>query len=249
MMPRPSGAVCIRSVDRQRRLAEEFGAALVLEHQELTLHGADRGHRHIAVAGADLFRVLGQIGQQLAQILEIDQPAAVGRLQFRIVVGETEGDVDDALLHVVEAEHPRDQKRPHLEHRGADRMALFAEQVPEHDRELVGLVVKAHILGAFDKIRLRLAARGDAGEVAFDVGGEHRNAGARKAFREHLQRHGLAGAGRAGGEAVTVGERERQIFVARTLADENFAVSIRIRHHSLPSPAKCSIDRGRAACA
>ena len=106
-------------------------------------------------------------------------------------------------------------------------MALLAEQIPEHDGKLVGLVVKADILGALDEIRLGLAARGDPGQIALDVGGEHRNAGARKAFRQHLQRHRLSGAGRAGDEAMAIGERQREIFVVRAFADKDFSVAIR----------------------
>ena len=47
-----------------------------------------------------------------------------------------------------------------------------------------------------------------AGEVAFDVGQKHRHAEAREVVGEHLQRHGLAGAGRAGDQAVAIGERQ-----------------------------------------
>ena len=51
-----------------------------------------------------------------------------------------------------------EQQRAHLRNGGADRVALLAEQVPEHDREFVGLVVKAQILGALDESVLGLAA-------------------------------------------------------------------------------------------
>ncbi len=67
---------------------------------------------------------------------------------------------------------------------------------------------------------------GDAGEVSLDVGGEYRNAGARKPLRHHLQRDGFSGAGRAGDEAMAIGERQRQPGRLLTLADENFLVGI-----------------------
>ena len=102
------------------------------------------------------------------------------------------------------------------------------------DRELVGLVVEAQVLGALDEGVLRLADRRDAGQIALDVGGEHRNARAREAFGQHLQRHGLAGAGRAGHKAVAIAEVQRQIFRLAALADENLAVLIEIRHRVLP---------------
>ena len=77
--------------------------------------------------------------QQRAQILHVDQRQA-------IVVGDAEGDVEHALLDVVEIEHPRQQQRAHFGDGGAHRMALLAEHVPEHGRELVGLEGEADSL-------------------------------------------------------------------------------------------------------
>ncbi len=53
-----------------------------------------------------------------------------------MIVGELEGDVEHALLRRVEIEDARDQQRPHLGNRRADRVALPAEQIPEDHREL-----------------------------------------------------------------------------------------------------------------
>ena len=50
---------------------------------------------------------------------------------------------------------------------------------------------------------------------------EHRHAGAREPFGQDLQRHRLAGAGRAGDQPVAVGERKRQDFGLLALADED----------------------------
>ena len=49
-----------------------------------------------------------------------------------------------------------------------------------------------------------------AGQVALDVGHEHRHADAPKPLGDHLQRDGLAGAGGAGDQPVAVGERGQQ---------------------------------------
>ena len=57
-------------------------------------------------------------------------------------------------------------------------MALLPENVPEDDREFIGLVIEPHILGALHEIGLGLAASGDAGKVALHVGREYRDAGA-----------------------------------------------------------------------
>ena len=48
------------------------------------------------------------------------------------------------------------------------------------------------------------------GEIALDVGHEHRHADAGEAFGDALQRHGLAGAGGAGDQPVAVGELRQQ---------------------------------------
>src|SRR6516165_6417491 len=84
-------------------------------------------------------------------------------------------------------------------------MPLLPEQVPEHDREPVGLV------------------------------GEDRDAGAGEALRKHLQRDGLAGTGRPGDQSVAVGKRKRQNFRLETLPDEDRAVFVEVRHGTIPS--------------
>ena len=105
-------------------------------------------------------------------------------------------------------------------------MALLAEHVPEHRRELVGLEIETHLSGALENEVLALADFGDTGQVALDIGREHGNTGAGKALRHHLQRHGLAGPGRAGDKAVPIGKRKRKPGRLFTLTDENFLVGI-----------------------
>ena len=124
-------------------------------------------------------------------------------------------------------------------------MALLAEQVPEHDREFVRLVVEAQLLGALDECILGLADRRNARQVALDVGGEDRNARAREAFGEYLQGDGLAGAGRAGHQAVAVAIAQRQVLGLAALADaadadENFSVLFEIGHQCAPVPVECA---------
>ena len=53
---------------------------------------------------------------------------------------------------------------------------------------------------------------GEAGEVALHVGDEGRDAGGRKPFDDALQGDGLAGAGRAGDQAVAVGALELELL-------------------------------------
>ena len=103
-------------------------------------------------------------------------------------------------------------------------MALFAEQIPENDRKTVGLIDKAQVLGALDEGVLGFAGGGNAGQIAFDVGGKNRNAGARKAFGQNLQGDGFAGAGRAGNQAMPVGQMQIEVFGLAAFADEYLAV-------------------------
>ncbi len=60
------------------------------------------------------------------------------------------------------------------------------------------------------ELRVALAGLADAGEVAFDVGGEDRDADAAERLGDDLQGDGLAGAGGAGHQAVAVGEGGQQ---------------------------------------
>ena len=64
----------------------------------------------------------------------------------------------------------------------------------------------------------------DAGEIAFDVGGEDRHADAAERLGHDLQGHGLAGTGGAGDQAVAIGEPgQQQEFVFGVVS---FAISI-----------------------
>ena len=173
-----------------------------------------------------LVGVLGDEGQHRAQVFHVEQQQA-------LLVRDAKRDVEHAFLDVVQVHHAREQQRPHFRDGRAHRMALLAEQIPEHHREFVRLVVEAQVLGALDQRLLRFADRRDAGQIALDVGGEHRNAGAREAFRQHLQRDGLAGAGRAGDEAVPIAVVKHQVFGLFAFPDKDFSVLIEICHRVL----------------
>ncbi len=184
---------------------------------KLALDGADGGLRHIAVGRREFLRVLGDELQQRAQILEVDQQQA-------LLVGDAERDVEHAFLRVVEIEQAREQQRPHLGDRRPHPVALLAEQVPEHHRKAVRHVIDADFLGALDEGLLAGAGGSDAREVALDVGCEDRDARVGEAFGQHLQRDRLAGARRAGDEAVPVGEPQIESFRLGAFADKDLAV-------------------------
>ena len=147
------------------------------------------------------------MSEERLKILQVEDKEA-------LFVGKLEGDVQDALLRVVEVHQARQQERPHLGDRGADRVPLLAEEVPEDHRRGGELVFRgeADRLGALLKEILRLARLGDAGKIAFHVGAEHRHARLREPLGHDLQRHRLAGAGCAGDEAMTIAEWEEDVF-------------------------------------
>ncbi len=218
----------------ERRLAEEPGAALVLEHQQAPLDGADRGRGDIAVLPRELARALRDMGQHGPQVGEVEQ-------RQPLVGGDPEDDVEHALLRFVELEQAREQQGAHLGDGGADGVPLLAEDVPEDDgTSLVAIVGKADRLGARDQLFVSgmggRAGLGQPREVALDVSEEDRDAGLGKAFGEDLQRHRLARAGGAGDEPVPVGAAQQKALRLRLIgaaaADEN---PRSFRHRSSPA--------------
>ncbi len=128
-------------------------------------------------------------------------------------------------------------------------MALLPEQIPEHDRKLIGLVVEAEALGPADESLLGFAELRNTGEIALDVGGENRDPGPRQALGQDLQRNGLPGAGGTGHQAVPIGQGERQDFRFAALANENSAVCIDVRHSlilALELPLIVAAGNGRS---
>jgi hypothetical protein len=96
--------------------------------------------------------------------------------------------------------------RPQVADGGAHRVALLAKNVPQGGRKCYKFrswqrTLRKH----FGQFFRGFSGLRNAREVALDVGHKHRNAQARKAFRQGLQGDGLAGAGGAGDQAVAVG--------------------------------------------
>ncbi len=126
----------------QRGFAKEFRATLVFKDQQPSLDGPDRLDRDVPIAQGHAFPVFPQPDQHGLQVLEIKQRQA-------FFIGHAKRDVEDPLLRFGQFKQPRDQQRPHFRNRGADRMALGAEKIPEGDRKgRVGIVVKADGAGA-----------------------------------------------------------------------------------------------------
>ncbi len=118
------------------------------------------------------------IGEHRLQVVEVEQQQA-------LLVGLAEDDVEHAFLRLVEVEQAGEQQRAHFRNRRADRVALLAEQVPEHRRIVrIGIVVHAQLLRpAFERVGVLergRAGHGNARQVALHVGDEHRHARWRK---------------------------------------------------------------------
>ena len=190
--------------DVERGLCEQLVAALLLDLEQAALYRADRCGRDIAVGGGELLGVLAHVLQHRAQVLQVEQQQA-------LVVGDLEHQAEHTLLGVVEIEHATEQQRAHARHRGAYRVALLPEHVPEHRRaggeSEPFQTQRVDALLQFWRHRARLR---EARQVAFDIGHEHRHADGREALRQRLQGHRLARSGGAGDQPVAVGEGGQQ---------------------------------------
>ena len=210
-------------VHLQRGFTEEAIRPLAFETQQAALDRADRGLRNAPVLAAHRIGIVGSMGEQTAQVREVEQQQA-------IIVGVAEYDLQHAFLRIVEVQQARQKQRTHLRNRGAYRMALLPEQVPEDHRKIgVGIVVHAQLRSA----RLQLigmlepggAGHCETGEVALHVRHEYRHARGGEAFCKTLQRHRLARARRAGDQPVAVGARQQQFlrFALRIAPQKNRA--------------------------
>jgi hypothetical protein len=79
--------------------------ALLLEREQAALDRADRRRRHVAVVGLELLRVVPNMLEQGAQVLEVEQQEAV-------VVGDLEREREHAFLRLVEIQDARQQQGP-----------------------------------------------------------------------------------------------------------------------------------------
>ena len=180
------------------------------------MHRANRRGCNVAVGRADFLRILANPLQHRAQIFEIEQ-------QQPAFIRHAEHNVQHPFLGVVQLQQPRQHQRPHLRHRGANRVTGLPEQIPEHHRKAaVGVIGDAKISNAFGDHFIGLAHLTDAGQVALHIGHEDGDASVGQAFRQRLQRHRLAGAGGARNQPVTIRIAEHQCdFIGSAAADGN----------------------------
>ena len=212
------------------RLAEQAGPALVLEHQELALDRRHRRGRDIAVARAEGRGVLGGVGQGGLEVLQVEEQEA-------LVIRRAEDHREHAFLDVVQLQHARDQEGADLGDGGPDGVPLLAEQVPEDGGRRLGDQLQVHGPGPGEHLLAGFAGGRDAAEVALDVRREDRDAGVGQALRQDLQRHGLAGPGGPGHQAVAVGAVQPEDLGLARAADQYAARLSRVRHGPSGNPA------------
>ena len=202
----------------EHRLTKKHLGALLFQHQKVALDRPHRGCRNIAVLGGERLGVVPHVLDHGPQILGIDQQQAV-------IVGNLEDQVQHAFLSLVQTQHARQQHRAQVRHRGAKRVPLLAEHIPQGAGQPRKLRRRQVVLrNALAELRGHLPRLRDPGEIALHIGHEHRHTDAAKAFREHLQSHGLAGAGGPGDQAMTVRQRRQQaqIGLGATRQEQGF---------------------------
>jgi hypothetical protein len=161
-----------------------------------------------------------------------------------LLVGDVEGDIENAFLHFAEVQQPGEEHGTHLAHGGTDWVTLAAEQVPELDRNgLVAPVLKAKFgsTGREDVVGSSggRTGHGEAGKVALHIGDEAGNARGGEALDQALQRDRLARAGCARDQAVAVGEPELQRLRPRAAAlRANEDTGHQGTHPSWPRPSE-----------
>ena len=204
MRPLPSAVTCSRSADSNSGSPKNASAPWSekpISSRRMT--PAVAAERPPSSLSSGLPSSLRQVADHGAQVGEVEQRQAG-------LVGVVEDQAEAGLLGLVEAEHLGQQDRAERRHGDAQRDAgaLAADRVVL-DREALGLPVLADRRRAGGELVAGLAGRGEAGEVALHVGGEHGYAVGAELLGEELQGLGLAGAGRAGDQAVPVEHRER----------------------------------------
>ena len=159
-------------LDVEHGLAKELVAALLFDLQQPALDGAHAGRADVAVLGGEILGVVAHVLQHGPQVFQVQQQQAV-------VVGNLEHQVQHAQLGLVEIEHAPQQQRAHVGDGGAHGVALLAKHIPQRGRAGLGRgQVEPALFEHACQLVTDLAGLAGAGQVAFDVGHEHRHADA-----------------------------------------------------------------------
>ena len=179
MTPRPLPSVCIRSSMLSIGSPKNWSPPCCFERQQAALDGADAGGGDVAVFGGEVLGVVADMLQHGAQVLEVEQQQAA-------VVGDLE--------------HQRAARLACVSFRLSRRASSsgpMSEMVartgwpcsPNTSQNATGYARRLRSRRApsssrrFGSLATVAAGCADAGQVALDVGHEHRHADARKAAR------------------------------------------------------------------
>ena len=182
----------------KRGESEEMLGTLILQLQQGTLYGTNRGGRDVAILGGVVLGVLRNPVEHGAQVLQVvNQQAAL--------VGNAEHNVEHAVLRLVQLQQTRQQLRAHLADGGTHGVALFAEHVVEtHGTTLELRVLNAELRQALLNEATQLAHLRNTTQVALHVSHEAGNACLTERLCHYLQRHGLTSTRGTGNESVAI---------------------------------------------
>ena len=169
--PSPSGVDAQEVLDLEGGLAEEAIGALGLERRDGAHDDPERGRRGATIAfQGSLALVAGQVQECRAQVGEVQQRQVV-------VVAVREHEREHAGLRGVEVEDAgkeQGSERGDGRSHGGAELTGEGEQVDRMPRRLEG---HADLLDTSRDLRIgAIAGQGHAGEVALDIGHEHRDA-------------------------------------------------------------------------
>ena len=126
-------AFCLQQVvDVERRLAEEILCPLSLQLQQGALDGSYRLCGNVTILRGVFLGVLRHIVEHGAQVFQVEDEQAT-------VVGYAEGDVQHAVLCLVQLQQAAQQLRPHLADGGSHGVTLLTEDIVEPDRTALEL--------------------------------------------------------------------------------------------------------------
>jgi len=169
------------------------------------LHRAHTGGGNIAVLGLKFLGMGRHILQHRLQVLEIEQ-------QQTLVISNLEDGGQHPGLGVIEIQQAGEKQGAHIRDRGADRMSLLPEDIPERHRATgkrkIRQVELFYPIGDLGVVDPRLA---DTREVALHIRGKDRDANPAERLCHHLQGYRLAGAGRSGDQPMTIGHGRKQV--------------------------------------
>ena len=94
-----------------------------------------------------------------------------------MVICDFEDNVQDTGLRFVEIEQAGEEQRTHVRNRGAERMSVFAEEIPEFDwRAFEGKVGEREISHTLRDLWMIRARPRESRQVAFNICHENRHA-------------------------------------------------------------------------